>query len=250
VKVLRLALSHDLRIDIPEDERQYRIAERTLAEAVGEEWETVLKPIWPADRLPALVHRWVTEERPDLVMVNLGGYWASFGSVALRLERRIPVAGPILARAARKTAETRVAANSRAAEFVRGFGARAIGVEYYFEVDYLLALFERILRQLLQDEHLAIGVRGPTRIAQKASPHIQQECDRRFWAWHNSMQTTCERLHVAFLPFDPEAERLGGGTRLPGDPSHYTLEGTRIQGQREGELMARAWRAAHAPVTG
>lgn len=250
MKILRLALSHDLRKDIPEDERQYRIAERTLAEAVGEEWETVLKPIWPADRLPALVDRWVTEERPDLVMVNLGGYWASFGSVALRLERRVPVAGPILARAARKTAETRVAANSRAADLVRGLGARALGVEYYFEVDYLLALFERILRQLLQDEHLAIGVRGPTRIAQKAPPRIQRECDRRFWAWHNSMQTTCERLHVAFLPFDPEIERLGAGIRMPGDPSHYTLEGTRIQGRREGDLMARAWQAAHAPVTG
>ncbi len=250
MKILRLALSHDLRTDIPEDERQYVIAERILEEATGSDWETALKPIWPADRLPALVDRWVTEERPDLVVVNLGGYWASFGSVALRLERRVPVAGPILARAARKTAETRVAANSRAAEFVRGFGARAVGVEYYFEAGYLLTLFERILRQLLRDERLAIAVRGPTRIPQRVSPRIQQECDRRFWAWHNSMQATCERLHVAYLPFDPEMERLGAGARMPGDPSHYTIEGTRIQGQREGELMARAWRAAHAPVTG
>ncbi len=40
MKILRLALSHDLRNDIPPDELQYRIAERTLAEAVGEEWET------------------------------------------------------------------------------------------------------------------------------------------------------------------------------------------------------------------
>ncbi len=183
-------------------------------------------------------------------MVNLGGYWASFGSVALRLEQRVPVAGPALARAARKTAETRMAANSRAADLARGLGARAIGVAYYFEVDYLVAVFERILRQLLRDERLAIGVRGPTRIAQRASPRIQQEGDRRFWAWHNGMQATCERLHVAFLPFDPDIERLGAGIRMPGDPSHYTLEGTRIQGQREGELMARAWRAAHAPVTG
>lgn len=250
MKILRLALSHDLRSDIPLDERQYVIAERTLESAAGGDWETVLKPIWPADRLPALVDRWVAEERPDLVMVNLGGYWASFGSVALRLERRVPVAGPILARAARKTAETRAAANSRVAEFVRGFGARAIGVEYYFEVDHLLMLFERILRQLLQDERLAIGVRGPTRIPQRVAPRIQHECDRRFWAWHNGMQATCDRLHVAYLPFDPKAEGLGAGTRMPGDPSHYTLEGTRIQGQREGELMARAWRAAHASVTG
>ena len=249
MKVLRLALSHDLRKDIPPDELQYRIAERVLAEAVGEEWETVLKPIWPADRLPALVDRWVTEERPDLVMVNLAGYWASFGSVALRLERRVPVAGPLLARVARKTAETRMAANSRVADMARGLGARAIGVEYYFEVDYLLALFERILRQLLRDEHLAIGVRGPTRIAQHASASIQREGDRRFWAWHNSVQAFCERLHGAFLPFGPEVERPGAGIRMPGDPSHYTLEGTRVQGQREGELMARAWQAAHAPVT-
>lgn len=250
MKVLRRALSHDFRSDIPEDDRQYVIAERTLEEAVGADWETVLKPIWPADRLPALVDRWVTEEHPDLVMVNLGGYWASFGSVALRLERRVPVAGPTLARAARKTAETRAAANSRVAEVVRGFGARAIGVEYYFEAGYLLALFERILRQLLQDERLAVGVRGPTRIPQRASPRIQRECDRRFWAWHNGIQAICDRLHVAYLPFDPEIERPGAGTRMPGDPSHYTHEGTRIQGQREGELMALAWWAAHAPVTG
>jgi len=192
---------------------------------------------------------WVTEERPDLVMVSLAGYWASFASVALRLERRVPVAGPVLARAARKTAETRLAANSRAAEFVRGLGARAIGAEYCFEVGYLLALFERILRQLLHDERLVVGVRGPTRIPQKATPRIQRECERRFWAWHNGMQATCE-LCTCLPPFDPKASTPAGESRMPGDPSHYTLEGTRVQGQREGELMARAWHAAHAPVTG
>ena len=56
MKVLRLALSHDLRSDIPEAERQYVIAQRVLEEATGETWETILRPIWPGEKLPG----WLT----------------------------------------------------------------------------------------------------------------------------------------------------------------------------------------------
>lgn len=250
MKVLRLSLSHDLRADIPEDERQYVIAQRVLEEATGADWETVVKAIWPTARLPELVDRWVSDERPDLVLVCLAGYWATFASVALRLERRVPVVGPPLAAAARRAAATRTAANSRYAEVARGIATRVVGVEYNFEPDELVVRFERVLHRLLRDERLAIAVRGPGPMPQRTTARIRRERERRYRIWQDGIQSVCERLHVTYLPFDPKLEDPALGIRLPGDPAHYTLEGTRIHGGLEGELMVRAWQAAHAPATG
>ena len=244
MKVLRLALSHDLRADIPEEERQYMVAQRVLAEATGETWETALRPIWPSEKLPGLVDRWVGEERPDLVMVNLAAYWVSFASVALKVERRWPGGARRLGPVARCAAETRIAAHSPLTEFARDIATRLVGVEYYFEPDATVALFETIIRRLLQSERLAVAVRGPALIPQRSSRAILNEREARFWAWHDGMRDVCERLHVAFLPYDAELEAPDSGVRMAGDTAHYTLEGTRLHGLREGELMVRAWRQA------
>jgi hypothetical protein len=248
VKILRLALSHDLRTDIPQEERQYVHAERVLQEATGSDWETVLKPIWPTERLPALVERWASEEQPDLVLLCLAGYWATFASVALRLERNVPIVGGQLARLARRTAETRMAAESRFTEVVRDLATRVAGVEYNFDPEELVALFEGILRRLLQDERLTIAVRGPGLTPQKTSRRLQRERAGRYQTWEGGIRAVCERLHVVYLQADPLLEDLRSGVRLPGDPAHYTLDGTRVHGRQEGELMARAWQSAHPPV--
>ncbi len=244
MKVLRLALSHDLRADLPEEERQYVIAQRVLEEATGEPWTTALRPIWPSEKLPGLVDRWVGEERPDLVMVNLAAYWVSFASVALKVERRWPGGARRLGPVARRAAETRIAAHSPLTEFARDIATRLVGVEYYFEPDATVALFETIIRRLLQSERLAVAVRGPALIPQRSSRAILNEREARFWAWHDGMRDVCERLHVAFLPYDAELEAPDSGVRMAGDTAHYTIEGTRLHGLREGELMVRAWRQA------
>ena len=244
MKVLRLALSHDLRADIPEEERQYMVAQRVLERETGEPWATVLRPIWPSEKLPGLVDRWVGEEQPDLVMVNLAAYWVSFASVALKIERRWPGGARRLGPAARRAAETRIAAHSPLTELARDLATRLVGVEYYFEPDAMVALFETIIRRLLQPERLAVAVRGPALIPQRSSRAILKEREARFWAWHDGIRDACERLHVAFLPYDAEMEAPGSGVRMEGDTAHYTLEGTRLHGLREGELMVRAWRQA------
>ena len=244
MKVLRLALSHDLRSDIPEAERQYVIAQRVLEEATGETWETALRPIWPSEKLPGLIDRWVGEEQPDLVLVNLAAYWVSFASAALKIERRWPGGARRLGPAARRAAETRIAAHSPLTELARDLATRLVGVEYYFEPEATVTVFETILRRLLQSEHLAVAVRGPALIPQRSSRAILREREERFWAWHDGIRDVCERLHVAFLPYDAELEAPDSGVRMAGDTAHYTLEGTRLHGLREGELMVRAWRRA------
>lgn len=246
MKVLRLALSHDLRADIPEEGRQYVIAQRVLEEATGETWETAVRPIWPSEKLPGLVAGWIEEEQPDLVLVCMAGYWPLFGSVALRLERRVPLVGHFAARAARRTAETRVAANHRLTEVVRSFATRLIGVDYYFEPPELLERFDGIFRQLCRDEALVVAVRGPGPSPQSVPPRIQRERARRYRAWREGVEQICERLHIVHLPFAEEP----AGTRLPGDPSHYTAEGTLTHGLREGQLMVRAWERTHGGPAG
>ena len=241
MKVLRLALSHDLRSDIPEAERQYVIAQRVLEEATGEPWETILRPIWPGEKLPGLVDRWVEEERPDLVMVCMAGYWAVFGSVALRLERRAPLVGRFAARAARRTAGTRVAANHRLTETTRSFATRVLGVDYYFEPAEVVGRFDSILQRLCRNEDLVIAVRGPGPAPQSVPPRIERDRGRRHKLYRDGIEAVCARLHIAHLPFAEEPD----GTRLPGDPSHYTSAGTRLHGLREGELMVRAWEQVH-----
>jgi hypothetical protein len=237
MKVLRLGVSHDVREDIPFDDRQHVVAERILEDATGLEWETVIKSMWPTERLPELIERWVAAEEPDMVVLYLAGYWTSFGSTALRLERRVPFIGRTAANAARKLAESERAARHESLDRLRGVASRLIGVDFNFPPDELVERFEGIFRMLLRNEHLVVAVRGPGGPPQRLTKRQLRESRRRAELFRAGIADVCRRLHIEHLAY----EELPAHIRIPGDPAHYTVEGARYTGTQEGTLMVRAW---------
>ncbi len=246
MKILRLGVSHDFRDDIPYEQRQFVLAERILEEATGLDWETLPKAIWPTDEIPALVERWVEREKPDMVVLCLAGYWVSFGSTAVRLERRVPVVGRRLARTSRSVATAEFAKQHATLDHLRGFASALIGVDYNFEPADLLRRFDAVLRQLVRNEELVVAVRGPGRTPQWLTKRQTRVSWARANAWHDGIQKICEQLHVEFLPYEYLPAEQQFSDRIPGDPAHYTVDGTRRHGEREGEMMVRAWKRAEA----
>ena len=248
MKVLRLGVSHDVREDIPLEDRQHVVAERMLQEATGLEWETVTKSMWPTEELPGLIDRWVEREQPDMVVLYLAGYWTSFGSTALQLERRVPLAGKPLASVVRKLAENKTASQYESLDRLRGLASAIIGVDFNFDPDELVQLFEGIFRRLLRNEHLVIAVRGPGRPPQRLTKRQERKSVDRANRFQRGIEDVCTRLHIEHLRYEEPPLH----TRIPGDPAHYTAEGSRMVGEQQGELMVRAWRSAQgeAPVTG
>lgn len=240
MKVLRLGVSHDAREDIPFDDRQHVVAERMLEEATGLEWETVTRNMWPTARLPELIDGWVERDQPDMVVLYLAGYWTSFGSTALRLERRLPFLGKPAASVARKVAENKTASQYASLDRLRGLMSAIIGVDFNFAPEELIERFEVIFRRLLRNEHLVLAVRGPGRPPQRLTKRQERMSIDRAQRFRRGIEEACNRLHIEHLAY----EELPLHLRLPGDPSHYTVEGSRYTGQQEGALMVRAWRRA------
>ncbi len=245
MKVLRLGVSHDAREDIPFEDRQHVVAERMLEAASGEEWETVLRGMRPTPTLPDMVEKWVEQEKPDMVVIFLAGYWASFGSTALRIERRVPLVGKRAANVARRVAVTETAARHATVDRVRGIASAIIGVDFNHEPEYLVDLFEGIFRRLLRNEHLVVAVRGPGRPPQRLTKRQERTSLARAAAFQRGIAEVCNRLHIEHLAYEEMPLHL----RLPGDPSHYTKEGSRYMGEKEGDLMVRAWRRAQGEAT-
>ncbi len=244
MKILRLGVSHDARDDIPFDERQHVIAERKLEEATGLEWDTVLKSMWPTAQLPALVERWVEREEPDMVLLFLAGYWASWGSTAVRLERRLPFVGKHAADLARKVATSESAKPHRTLDRLRGVASAAIGVDFNFEPDELVSRFETITRQLLRNGHFLTPGGGRGRPPRRPTKRQTRQSIARYSLFARGIEELCRQLHVEFLPYEHLPEDQKFSDRVPGDPAHYTVEGARRHGIREGELMIRAWQRA------
>ena len=246
MKILRLGVSHDVRDDVPLEDRQHVVAERMLEDATEHDWETVIKSIWPTEELPALVEKWVNREQPDMVVLFLAGYWTSFGSTALRLERHVPFVGPTAASVVRKVAENDVAARHVTLDRLRGLASRLVGVDFNFEPGDLVARFDVILRGLLRNEQLVVAVRGPGRPPQRLTRRQTRQSIARAQAFQQGIADLCTRLHVEHLPYVEFDARW----RLPGDPAHYTAEGSRKLGEQQGELMIRAWRRAQGDSPG
>lgn len=240
MKVLRLGVSHDVREDIPLEDRQHVIAERMLEGVTGLEWETVTRSMWPTEKLPRLIDSWVEREQPDMVVLYLAGYWTSFGSTALRLERRLPLLGKRAASVARRVAENKTASKYESLDRLRGLVSAVIGVDFNFEPEELVERFEGIFRRLLQNENLVLAVRGPGRPPQRLTKRQQRMSIDRAHRFQRGVADVCARLHIEHLAY----EELPLELRLPGDPAHYTVEGARFSGRQEGELMIRAWRRA------
>lgn len=89
--------------------------------------------IWPDERLPALVERWVDEFQPDLVLFVVNPFWMSYKSTPLRLQRRFGTIGRLLGKAGIAAAEVPWLAYTPPFKLARRAALGVLGGDYYFE---------------------------------------------------------------------------------------------------------------------
>lgn len=240
VRILRLTNSSDIQASIPLEQRASAVCDRLVEQLTGEAVETTVRVFWPAPQLPEVVDGWIERYRPDVLFVRTSAYWCSYESLPLRLERRLPLAGHWLARAGTRTGESRWA-GSRPFQLVRRTLVRTFGGEVHFEPSEVTEILDQVFRRAARRESLVMALRGPGFPRDVTeSPRGARRARRRNDALDHALAAMSERLHVAYAPHPQEFELA----QLGADRFHTNEAGQRVQGEVEGNLIARAWLAS------
>lgn len=256
MRVLRLGNSDDLVPGVPEEQRSWRVAERVLAERTGEHVETVIRTIWPNDVLPGKVEAWLAEYEPDLVFFKVSNFAVMHESVALRVQRRVPVIGPWLGRTGKKAADT-PAINSRSSfRWLQRVALRVIGGETYVTADQAVAVFSTCIRRIVAHEEIVLVVRGTDggRRYPGLSPKAARAREARRLQIHFAMKKLCEGLHASYFGREKSRDESEHRALLDDGLFHRGVAGQQLAGADDGEAMAAAWLAVHprerrAPLT-
>lgn len=247
MKVLRLGNSDDLVPGVPEEQRSWRIAERMLAARTGEPVETVIHTIWPNDRLVAKVEQWLAEEQPDIVFFKVSNFAISHPSVAVRLQRRVPVVGPWLGRTGKKAADNPAIGKRPAFRWLQRAALRVIGGETHVDADTGIAIFSACIRRIVSDEEVVLVVRGSDggRRVPGLSPKGARAAEVCRLKVHFAMKALCESLHVAYFGREKVRTEAEHALLLDQDNFHRGAAGQAVAGEDDGAAMAEAWLAAH-----
>lgn len=244
--VLRLGNSDDLATDVPEDQRNYVVAAQCLEEAVGEQVETVVRPIWPRPGLPDLVDQWLERYQPDFVFLKVTWYWYGYESVPLRIGRLLGRAGRPVARAATWAAASPRFSHQRWFKWGRRAAHRLIGGDSPFEPATVIARMEAVIRRVAAREQIVLVVKGTgggRRDEGTLAGYYGNFARKRAFV-EGSIERLCAQLHVTYVgtgpPKGPEDRDIDEGDGL-----HKGARGHNAMGRQEGEAMVAGWRASN-----
>lgn len=247
IRVLRLGNSNDTFGGVAEKDRAGSVAEGILARETGEEVETIVRRIWPTDRLPELIDKWLDEYKPDLVMLKVNSYWYSHESVPLRLERKLGRFGRPFARTGKRVAEVHAVSRNLVYRRVKKFLIATIGGDTRFTPDEVVRRVEQAVRRITVHEEiglLVVGtVGGRNRYEDLPAAAVRRKAERRDYV-RSRLKEVCASLHVPLLARDvarPKADSIGRST----DGVHRNETGHLLSGTEEGEALAALWKALH-----
>lgn len=245
IRILRLGTSTDFALELEPGSRSHEIAERMLAEASGEEVETIVRRIWPTEQLPDLVSKWMDEYQPDLVFLRLNNVWYNWESIPLRLQRRFGRVGSSLGDATERVTKRRWLRQSPVYRQLLKLGLLTIGYDLHYTTDEVLDRMDECLRRIVAHEHVGVVVRGTIGKKDKNTKlpgRIARDHDLRRTIVDDGMRQICSRLHVTYLSQavrDPA--RMAPGLR-GSDGIHPNEKGHLLAGQAEGEAIVAEWR--------
>jgi hypothetical protein len=246
MRLLKLTTSDEVAGGLPPESRAGAISAHFLEQRLGEPCELKSRVIWPGERLPALVERWVDEFQPDLVLFVVNAFWVSYKSTPLRLQRRLGAVGRLLGRAGIAAAGIPWLAYTPPFKLARRLALRAIGGDYYFEPEEILELTERIARQIVSRESAVLVVRGPLdALTYHGRASDRAEADARRLRTHEGLRALCDRLRVAYTGADVELSKVEGLDRFERDMVHTGRSAHEARGLKEGEALLAAWQSAH-----
>lgn len=246
IRLLRLTHSDDFVEQIPPELRAGAIADRILADASGEEVDSVSKGIWPVPELPDHIARWMGRYEPDMVIIRIAAYWFTYESVPLKLERMLGPWSRRLTSLGNRAAANRVIGHNAAFKLLQKASLRIIGGATLLTPDETVGVAEACLRPILSREGVGVVLRGPrtpfggfkSRRALRRS-EIKRQCVNR------RLAELCSRHHLTFAGFDSMEELLDPSIRL-GDRLHSNLAGQEQVGRMEGGALVREWRRVQA----
>ena len=222
---------------VAEGERSYRIVQRMLAEASGEDVETVLRVIWPSPDLPDIVDRWMDRYAPDVVVFHMNGYWYLYQSVPLKLERKLgrwgrPLTGVGFGMGRNRIAETTLF------QRIRTLLVRTVGGAYYFTPKEVIDTVDACVRRILAREGTTLMVRGNLLGWSEGAHGAEAEV-------HRAVSRLAAELHFTFLARDPREPVAGQDLYQSGDRLHASGAVHLLFGEREGQALVQAWNHAH-----
>lgn len=231
MKVLRITNSNDVTPGATTS-RPALIA-RALEARFGEPVEMVVKTAWPNERMPAIIGKWLDDERPDVVWLGINPFWFNYPSVPLRLRRKLGPLGDRLARLGLDAAANPVIGPSRPFRLARNLLLRTVGGDYHFEPEEILPRIEASIRRILRQEGVVLAVWGPFGRSRWSVTRAQAAAEqRRQAAVVAALERLARDLHFAYA-----------GAGAPLYLSHETPElapdGFHFGGSYEAESVER-----------
>ncbi|MFN0095986.1 MAG: hypothetical protein ACKVVT_14580 [Dehalococcoidia bacterium] len=248
MRILRLTNSDDLQGHIPPEQRSAWLSATAMEAEFREPVDVVSKVLWPNDRMPAAVKRWVSEVEPDLVFVRVASYWVTYESVPLRLRRRLGRVGQGLADAGKATARMSWLSQRGFYHFGRSWLLRAIGGDPEFTVDEVVERLETAFRQILLDESIVLVVRGPlTPFNTSGTRAGAARAERRMRQLDERVRQLCAALRVPYVSVSGREDPTDRSVRL-GDRVHRNAAGHARVAEWETEALMGAWSQATGRV--
>jgi hypothetical protein len=241
VKILRLTNSDDMNERVPPEQRGAAVTERVVREMLGEEVETVMRVIWPGPALADIVDSWLDRYEPDVVLVRASSYWVTYESMPVRVERRVPLLGPAMAKAVAGAGEHKRFSYGRLGPVVKRAGARLLGGEPHFTPEEAGEYLGQMMRRIAAREGLVAVMRGP---AKAFDVRNTARSLKRSEARRDRFERLCEGIAKDVrVPF-VSARAIQAGYELLGDGVHLGAAGQETTGRLEGEAIVAAVRAA------
>jgi hypothetical protein len=246
VKILRLGTSNDQEGRVPADAMSHRIVERELSRITGQQWETVVRRIWPTPALPGLVERWMAEEQPDVVFVGMPAYWVTYESVPLRIQRRLGRLGAPLAELGVRASRNRRLETSRTYHALRRLAIRVIGGEPNFTPAEVIAVMSDVFAILARHEEAVVVSNLPRgRRKYVVTAMGVRRAEARRLEVVRAMTGVLDRLHIEHSEPVARAHYLQGITTPAGpDQLHSNEEGHRLLAAEQLDLILRGLRKA------
>ena len=250
MRLLRLTSSDERQDHLPFEERAGTVGAKRLADRLGEPIDFEARVLWPTERMPEMVAKWVTEYGPDFVLVRIPSYWVTYESVPLKLRRRFGKAGERLADVGKASARMKWLAERGAYHAARRGVLRSIGGATPFTTAEVIPRLEAALRSILKDESVGIVVRGPI------TPHNTigtrtgaRRATRRMAELDQAAAALCGRLRIPYVSV-ADREAAKDPALFTGDRLHRNAMGQARVADWETEAIAEVWerQGNHIPL--
>ena len=183
--------------------RRAELMAAELEAFLGRPVTLVIKPIWPEETLPGIIERWMEREKPDIVWLNVAGYWNSYESSPKRVGRWFGRAGERAAALGERAGRNNWLAERRTFRALRKLTQVLIGGDPLFTTTEIVDLISRCARIIVRSEDVLLVIEAPRgRNNWYATRAAGRRGEARRLRVHRSLRALAAELHCGYLGSD------------------------------------------------